>query len=106
MFPLETAQRRNRLRVAFKVIPPGGSRSHRERRRRGTRCVTVAVNELELSALIFKGYLPEEDRNDAEAIKAAIEGVINCWVAHLRRATSIYSTPCSPTSAYLAEMTA
>jgi len=37
----------------------------------------VAVNELELSALIFKGYLPEEDRNDAEAIKAAIEGVIS-----------------------------
>ena len=27
--------------------------------------------------MIFKGYLPEEDRNDAEAIKAAIEGVIS-----------------------------
>ena len=37
----------------------------------------VAVNELELSALIFKGYLPEEDRNDAQAIKAALEGVIS-----------------------------
>src|SRR6476660_4203909 len=53
------------------------SRRHRQRRRRGTRCITVAVNELEVSALIFKGYLPEEDRNDAEAIKAAIEGVIS-----------------------------
>jgi hypothetical protein len=28
----------------------------------------VAGNELELSALIFKGYLPEEDRNDARHI--------------------------------------
>jgi hypothetical protein len=35
----------------------------------------VTVNELEVSALIFKGYLAEEDRNDAEAIKAAIEGI-------------------------------
>ena len=37
----------------------------------------MAVNELELSALILKGYLPEEDRNDAQAIKAAVEGVIS-----------------------------
>jgi len=37
----------------------------------------VTVNEVEVSALIFKGYLPEEDRNDTEAIKAAIEGVIS-----------------------------
>ena len=32
----------------------------------------MAVNELELSALIFKGYLPEEDRNDAEACRTRI----------------------------------
>ena len=37
----------------------------------------MSVNEQELSALIFKGYLPEEDRNDAQAIKAAVEGVIS-----------------------------
>jgi len=67
------------------------SRRHRQRRRRGTRCVTVAVNELELSALIFKGYLPEEDRNDAEAIKAAIEGVISDIAFDLQQGTSTRS---------------
>ena len=67
------------------------SRRHRQRRRRGTRCITVAVNELELSALIFKGYLPEEDRNDAEAIKAAIEGVISDIAFDLQQGTSTRS---------------
>jgi len=42
----------------------------------------VAVNELELSALIFKGYLPEEDRNDA------IEGVISDIAFDLQQGTS------------------
>jgi hypothetical protein len=48
----------------------------------------VAVNELELSALIFKGYLPEEDRNDAGAIKGAIEGVISDMTFDLQQGRS------------------
>ena len=48
----------------------------------------MAVNELELPALIFKGYLPEEDRNDAEAIKGAIEGVISDMAFDLQQGTS------------------
>ena len=67
------------------------SRRHRQRRRRGTRCITVAVDELEVSALIFKGYLPEEDRNDAEAIKAAIEGVRSDMAFDLQQGTSTRS---------------
>jgi hypothetical protein len=67
------------------------SRRHRRRRRLGTRCITVAVNELELSALILKGYLPEEDRNDAEAIKGAIEGVISDIAFDLQQGTSMGS---------------
>jgi len=67
------------------------SRRHRQRRRRGTRCITVAVNELELSALILKGYLPEEDRNDAQAIKAAVEGVISDIAFDLQQGTSTRS---------------
>ena len=51
----------------------------------------MAVNELELSALIFKGYLPEEDRNDTEAIKAAIEGVISDIAFDLQQGTSTRS---------------
>jgi hypothetical protein len=34
----------------------------------------VDVDELEISALVVKGYLPEEARNDVKAIKGAIEG--------------------------------
>jgi hypothetical protein len=55
------------------------------------KAAAVAVNELELSALIFKGYLPEEDRNDAEAIKAAIEGVISDIAFDLQQGTSTRS---------------
>ena len=51
----------------------------------------MAVNELELSALIFKGYLPEEDRNDAQAIKAAVEGVISDVAFDLQQGTSTRS---------------
>ena len=53
------------------------SRRHRQRRRRGTRCITVDVNESELSALAARDYLPEEALGDAMAIKAAIECVIS-----------------------------
>jgi hypothetical protein len=51
----------------------------------------VAVNELELSALILKGYLPEEDQNDAQAIKAAVEGVISDIAFDLQQGTPIGS---------------
>ena len=35
------------------------------------------VNEGEVAALVARGYLPEEARGDAVAIKGAIEGVIS-----------------------------
>jgi hypothetical protein len=37
----------------------------------------VDVSGMEVSALVAKGYLPEELRNDPKAIKAAIEGVMS-----------------------------
>ena len=51
----------------------------------------MAVTELELSALIFKGYLPVENRNDAQAIKAAVEGVISDIAFDLQQGTSTRS---------------
>jgi hypothetical protein len=42
------------------------------RLRRGTRCITVEVNESEVAALVAGAYLPEEARGDPVAIKAAI----------------------------------
>ena len=53
------------------------SRRHRERRRNGTRCVTVDVNQSERDALVVRGYLSEEERDNGTAIKKAIEAVLS-----------------------------
>jgi hypothetical protein len=37
----------------------------------------VEMNELEISALVAKGYLTDEVRRDPKAIKAAIEALIS-----------------------------
>jgi hypothetical protein len=50
---------------------------HRERRRQGTRCVTVNVSQSELDALVVRGYLAEDDRDNGAAIKNAIEAVLS-----------------------------
>ena len=50
---------------------------HRERRRQGTRCVTVDVSQSERDALVVRGYLSEEERDNGAAIKKAIEGVLS-----------------------------
>jgi hypothetical protein len=50
------------------------------------RCITVDVNELEVSALIARGYLPQDGREDAKAIKGAIEGVISDTAFELQQA--------------------
>ena len=70
---------------------PAGSRSsaartrrHRERRRQRTRCVTVDVNQSERDALVVRGYLSEEDRDNGAAIKKAIEGVLSDLVFELQ----------------------
>ena len=47
------------------------TRRLRERRRQGTRCVTVDVNQGELDALIVRGYLAEEERGDGAAVPLA-----------------------------------
>jgi hypothetical protein len=35
------------------------------------------MNDLEISALVAKGYLPEETKSDSKAIKSAIETLIS-----------------------------
>jgi hypothetical protein len=61
--------------------PPSPSaertRRHRQRRQRGARCITVEMNDLEISVLVAKGYLPEDARSDNTAIKSAIEALIS-----------------------------
>jgi len=50
---------------------------HRERRRQGTRCVTVDVSQSERDALVVRGYLAEEERDSGAALKRAIEAVLS-----------------------------
>ena len=53
-------------------------RRHRERRREGLRCVTIELRETEITALIPKGMLKADARNDQDAIR-------NALYAHLER---------------------
>ena len=64
------------------------SRRHRARRRQGTRCVMVDVNQTERDALVVRGYLSEEDRDNGAAIKKAIEGVISDMVFEIQSETA------------------
>jgi hypothetical protein len=51
----------------------------------------VDVNESEVAALVARGYLPEEARGDAAAIKGAIEVVISDMAFELQQETSMGS---------------
>ena len=53
------------------------TRHHRERRRQGTRCVTVDINQIECDALVVRSYLSEEERDNGAALKKAIEAVLS-----------------------------
>jgi hypothetical protein len=47
-------------------------RLHRERRRLGLRCFTIELRETEIDALIRKGLLRAEMRNDQNAVSEAL----------------------------------
>jgi hypothetical protein len=64
------------------------SASRTERRRQGTHCVMVDVNHHERDALVVRGYLAEEERDDGTAIKRAIEGVISDMAFELQSETA------------------
>jgi hypothetical protein len=49
-------------------------RRHRERRRHGLRCMTIELRETEVAALIRKGLLTEDARNDRQAVLRAFYG--------------------------------
>ncbi len=49
------------------------------------------VNQSEVAALVVRGYLSEEARNDLMAIKAAIEGVISDVAFELQQETATES---------------
>jgi hypothetical protein len=47
-------------------------RRHRDRRRNGIRCVTIELYEQEVQALVNKGWLKAETRNDPAALIEAL----------------------------------
>jgi len=47
-------------------------RAHRQRRRDGLRCVMIELRDEEINALIGKGMLKADARNDADAIRNAL----------------------------------
>jgi hypothetical protein len=47
-------------------------RQHRERRRAGMRCIMLELRETEIDALIRKGFLKPDARNDTSAIIDAL----------------------------------
>ncbi len=49
-------------------------RLHRHRRRQGIRCVTIELHEVEVEALVRKGWLKTEMRHDPAALIEALHG--------------------------------
>jgi hypothetical protein len=47
-------------------------RLHRERRRQGLRCLMIELRETEIDALVEKGLLDGEMRNDPDAVSDAL----------------------------------
>jgi hypothetical protein len=47
-------------------------RRHRHRRRQRIRCVTIELHEVEVEALVRKGWLKAETRNDPAALGEAL----------------------------------
>jgi hypothetical protein len=69
------------------------SRRYRQRRRKGTRCITVQVNENGIGALIARGYLPKEARGDSRAIGVAMEVLLSDLELELEQERSKESGP-------------
>jgi hypothetical protein len=63
------------------IAPPSAAarrmRRHRERRRDGLRCMTIELRETEVAALIRKGFLNEEARNNRRAVVSAFYGFLD-----------------------------
>jgi hypothetical protein len=52
-------------------------RAHRQRRRQGLRCLMIELRETEIDALIRKGLLKPETRNNPTALREALYAVLD-----------------------------
>ena len=53
-------------------------RLHRERKKNGMRCLMIELRETEIDALIRKGFLKPDARNNRSAIVDAIYAYFDC----------------------------
>jgi hypothetical protein len=53
-------------------------RAHRERKKSGMRCVMLELRETEISALVEKGFLKPDARNDTSQITDALYAYFDC----------------------------
>ena len=60
------------LQVASRSAAAERMKLHRERKKKGMRCLTIELRETEIDALIRNGFLTADTRNDAEAIIDAL----------------------------------
>jgi hypothetical protein len=56
-------------------------RRHRDRRRKGLRCVRIELRETEIDVLIRRGRLARDSRGDLGAVRTALYGFLD---DHLR----------------------
>ena len=56
-------------------------RLHRERRRNGMRCLTIELHETEIDALIRRGLLRADMRNDPSAVSDALYAFLDDTLA-------------------------
>jgi hypothetical protein len=52
-------------------------RRHRDRRRKGLRCVTIELRETEIDVLIRRGRLAGDSRGDLAAVRKALYGFLD-----------------------------
>ena len=69
------------LQVPLRSAAAERMRRHRQRQRDGVRCVTIELNNFEIYDLISLGLLKYETRNDVDAIKDALHGLLDQAVA-------------------------
>jgi hypothetical protein len=59
-------------KIAFADLTPAAARMRRHRRRDGLRCLNIEFRATEIDALIDRGFLKPETRNDAKSIIEAL----------------------------------
>ena len=69
--------RRNDLDTPARSAAALRMRRHRERRKNSLRCLVIELRETEVTALIRKGFLKDDARNDLRAVKSAFYGFLD-----------------------------